>query len=281
MVDTNGFEYDDKTPENLSTQMGLVNPKKPLIGLEHIAVLDRDIDILSQTNGPVVDLSWSDVKDVIDTMQLYRFQRQPHDLRNYLRWKYITEREYSSVDTKTGEKISGVLMYILKVRLKGRWGTSLPLSRTSGNRKLFEDVNQDVCILSNDFPYALQDGITHVVVWLRTPVPVEPIEAAELKYKPQTENGISNGNRPKTIPQKLLAKTRLTDKSIKLIEQYVKETFMDGLELPPERVLWFKNWTALQSIPALEHFHVMLCEPPMEKLEKLYETGGKQININI
>lgn len=157
-------------------------------------------------------------------------------------------------------------MYILKVRIEGRWGSVLPLSKTIGSRKLFEDVDKDVCILWNDFPYAFEKGIFHVVVWLRTPIPIEAVEPSE--------NGTSEY-------KGIHATTQLTKKSKALVDMYVKVNFTDNLGMKPEDVLWFKNWAALQSIPAMEHFHVLLYNPPMDKLEKLYGTGGKPINIEI
>lgn len=34
-----------------------------------------------------------------------------------------------------------------------------------------------------------------------------------------------------------------------------------------DRVLWFKNWAALQSVSALEHFHVMVRDVSESLLE--------------
>lgn len=93
-------EYDERTPDDLSEHMGYVNPKNPLAGLEHFKVLDRDIDILTQKVGPSADMTWEEVTNVVQSMELYKFTRRPHDLRNYLRWKYVTDRDYSEIDPK-------------------------------------------------------------------------------------------------------------------------------------------------------------------------------------
>ena len=45
------------------------------------------------------------------------------------------------------------------------------------------------------------------------------------------------------------------------IDKFVDQTFREPLALTgasENRVLWFKNWTTLQSVRALEHFHVMV-----------------------
>lgn len=263
------LEYDNSTPTDLSSLMGLVDPKNPLAGLEHIDVLDRDVEILVQSIGPQSDMSWAEAKDIIANMELYKLLRRPHDLRNYLRWKHFVEKKYSELDPETGERISGILMFILKERMNGRWGTKLPLSATAEGRQLFEDVSKDVIILSNDFPYNFENGVVHVVVWLRTPIPIEPI-------KQDTSNNTSSD-----VDSALKATTQLTHKSTTLINRFIKVNFIEGLQMAPENAIWFKNWAVLQSIPAMEHFHVLLLNPPMKKLEELYGTGGKQFDITI
>ena len=39
-----------------------------------------------------------------------------------------------------------------------------------------------------------------------------------------------------------------------------------------ENVIWFKNWSSLKSIHAVEHFHVMLFDADKEFLVRI--TGG-------
>lgn len=274
---TEKHEYDETDNSDITRPMGRVNPKNPLAGLRHINVLKRDIAILSQEPHEIQDLKWSDVQDIVAKMDLSRFTRRPSDLRNYLRWKHVTERDYSIIDEKTGQRISGVVMYLLIVRLKGCWGNSLPLN--AEGRTLFQDVQKDIRILSNDFPYALEDGIVHVVVWSRVRVPVEEIKP-EMAHDSNNNNNTNNDNNGE-LKKALAATTKITDKARTLIQRYVDLNFVEGLGLPKENVLWFKNWAALQSIPAMEHFHVMILNPPIEKLESLYGTGGKQIEITI
>ena len=103
-------------------------------------------------------------------------------------------------------------------------------------------ADSDYKILRNDWPYGVAPGITHLVVWLRTPVPVK-------------EDG---GD--------------LTEESRALIEGFVQRTFVARLastgrfEDPEAHVLWFKNWSALQSVRALEHVHVLVRDVPVEIL---------------
>jgi hypothetical protein len=38
------------------------------------------------------------------------------------------------------------------------------------------------------------------------------------------------------------------------------------------QVIWFRNWKSIKSIEAVEHFHVMLYDPPPEFVRRV--TGG-------
>lgn len=135
-----------------------------------------------------------------------------------------------SSDTKA--QYGSVSNFICHCRLK--WAsppayTPLPPS----NPVPFADPS-DYKILRNDWPYGVAPGIVHLVVWLRTPIPARE----------------DNGD--------------LTDESRRLIEEFVGRTFV--ARLATSQVLWFKNWSALQTIRTLEHFHVLLRDVPEDLL---------------
>lgn len=138
------------------------------------------------------------------------------------------------------EEYGTITNYICQERL--HWD-SLPPSglkeeSSSLPRSAFEVRNPipfadqaDYKILRNDWPYGTASGIAHLVVWMKTPIAVDPAD------------GI------------LLPEGRAQ------IQEFVNQTFVKRLEREggaEDKVLWFKNWTALQSVGALEHFHVML-----------------------
>jgi hypothetical protein len=54
------------------------------------------------------------------------------------------------------------------------------------------------------------------------------------------------------------------------LEGFVLKTF--GRIFGEENVIWFRNWGALKSVRAVEHFHVMLFDPPREFVDEV--TGG-------
>lgn len=95
-------------------------------------------------------------------------------------------------------------------------------------------------ILLNDWPYGIDTRIVHLVVWTKFAIPSDP------------------------ITDDLLPESRAE------IEEFVRETFVGVCG--EENVIWFRNWGALKSVHAVEHFHVMLFDPPGEFVQRV--TGG-------
>ena len=115
----------------------------------------------------------------------------------------------------------------------------------------FQNPN-DYRILRNDWPYgSFDDSITHLIVWSKPRIGVDP------------ETGL------------------VTAESRQLIDAFVNKTFVKRLEqedpevvnIMGERVLWFKNWAALQSVRGLEHIHVLVKDVDDSIVEKW--TGEK------
>lgn len=69
----------------------------------------------------------------------------------------------------------------------------------------------------------------------------------------------------------------MTPKSRQQIEDFVQHTFVDrvrDLPGPKEKVTWFKNWKILQSVPGMEHVHVLVRDVPDEIINEW--TGGEE-----
>lgn len=167
--------------------------------------------------------------------------RKPSDLARYLTWSTETKAQYGSI-------MNFVCQRRLGWDLPGDPGDSgdpddpkkKPQKASYNNPVPFADP-ADYKILRNDWPYGFVPGITHLVVWLRTPLPT------------QGDGG------------------DLTEGARALIEEFVDRTFVarlareatDGQDRDPRaQVLWFKNWGALQSVRALEHVHILVRDVP-------------------
>lgn len=110
----------------------------------------------------------------------------------------------------------------------------------------------DYKILLNDWPYGFTLDVTHIVVWSKVRIP---------EQKPDGY---------------------LTPESTALVEAFVRRTFVE----PPSSyrvklgvagdfdagmkdcVLWFRNWTGLQSVRGLEHVHVLVRDAPKILLDR-------------
>ena len=70
----------------------------------------------------------------------------------------------------------------------------------------------------------------------------------------------------------------MTPKSRTQVQEFVQRTFVDRVrDLPgdKDKVQWFKNWTALQSVPGLEHLHVLVRDIPQEIIAEW--TNGEEM----
>lgn len=134
-------------------------------------------------------------------------------------------RRYMQWTSETKAQYGSMTQFLLVNRLPDAWGAP-PFTPASAIP--FGDPS-DYSILINDWPYGLDPEIRHIVVWLRTSIATDP----------------DTGD--------------MTPQSRAACEAFIKRQFVDRLGPGGEdRVVWFKNWVALQSVRALEHIHVLV-----------------------
>ena len=107
--------------------------------------------------------------------------------------------------------------------------------------------SSDYKILCNDWPYALEPSIVHLVVWVKF-----ELESDE------TTDYLTPGGRQQ-------------------IEDFVSRAFCGEGGMSREQVIWFKNGQTLKSVHALEHIHVLLYQAPIGMVERLTE-GDKPMS---
>lgn len=184
---------------------------------------------------------WDDLKDIIATNNLAILKRKPSHLRRYIKWTNQTKNTYGSITA-----------FILSERL---YWKALPLvngespSFQCNNTVPFTDPN-DYKILLNDWPYGFTSDVTHIVIW------------SKVRIAEQKPEGY------------------LRPESAALVERFVQRTFVEPLssqrskedvagdsDRQHDRVLWFRNWTGLQSVRGLEHVHVLVRDAPRDLLD--------------
>ncbi|KAI1752310.1 hypothetical protein F4782DRAFT_530565 [Xylaria castorea] len=144
-------------------------------------------------------------------------------------------RRYMAWTTEIKAQYGSMTKYLLAHRLPKAWG-SHPF--TPASSVPFEDKS-DYSILINDWPYGLTPEIAHIVVWSRTIIDTD------------SETG------------------DMTVESREVVSNFVRRVFVSKLGPEGEaKVLWFKNWVALQSVRSLEHIHIMVKGASKELLKE-------------
>lgn len=183
---------------------------------------------LSITDAQFTPHSWSNLHHLISTNQLDELKRWPSALKAYLAWTAHVKEKYGSV-----------MAYLLQQRLF--WE---PIEDGSGALKFqvndstpFGDAG-DYKILRNDWTYAFEPGVRHIVVWLKQRLPVD------------SEGALNNEGR-------------------RMVQEFVGREFRvkAGEKEEGRKIIWFKNTTNLQSVRSLEHFHVLVKDVDAKVLE--------------
>lgn len=187
--------------------------------------------------------SWAEVRDIVETNNLQLIRRKPSQRLVYKAWCKDIIAAYGSITA-----------YMCTERL--RWTPQPNSSADTGPMFNYQDPtpftqSSDFKILRNDWPYgSFEPGITHLIVWSKPRIPTDP------------ESG------------------PVTPESRQLIDRFIERTFVERMEREGisagERVLWFKNWGALQSVRGLEHIHVLLKDVPGILVDELTGEKGAQ-----
>ncbi|KAF1986341.1 hypothetical protein K402DRAFT_431269 [Aulographum hederae CBS 113979] len=166
--------------------------------------------------------SWEDLKQVIAAGDLSLLKRTPTSLRDYILWTRDVRQTYGSV-----------MNCILQERLGWEGEESAEtLSSGSGsgfvcaNLTPFED-ERDYRVLRNDWPYGFEEGMVHLVIWVKRLGEVDG------------EGG-------------------LTKKGREEVEGFLDVGGGKGGGVAKEDLLWFRNSRKWQSVQALEHIHVVV-----------------------
>lgn len=163
--------------------------------------------ILSLTDEQYQPHTWNELKQIVAENRLETLKRWPSDLKRYIKWSAATKRQDGSI-----------MAFVMKNRLK--WTPSSKSTPETGPIFDFEDPvpfarPNDYAILPNDWPYGLDKGITHLIVWLKNRLEVEP----------------TRGD--------------LTPNARAQVDAFVQQHFVEParqLTGQSDNVIWFKNW---------------------------------------
>ncbi|KAL9025542.1 MAG: hypothetical protein Q9196_005655 [Gyalolechia fulgens] len=187
--------------------------------------------------------SWANVRNIVETNSLQLIRRKPSERVVYKAWCKDIIATHGSITA-----------YLCAERLQ--WRPLPDSSAETGPSFDYHDPTPfahpgDFKILRNDWPYgSFEPEITHLIVWSKPRIQTDP------------ESGL------------------VTPESRQLVDAFVERTFVKRLEREGpqagERVLWFKNWGALQSVRGLEHIHVLLRDASESMVEEWTGQKGTQ-----
>ncbi|KAJ5720710.1 uncharacterized protein N7483_008644 [Penicillium malachiteum] len=222
-----------------------------------------DHELLAMKDEDFVPHDWNNLRDIIRRNDLGALMRKPSDLRRYLSWSAETKAEYGTMmnyicihrlkwplpSELTGTVPAPDIHSSDTVQVNGSSPDPQSQSKPSGPLLTFKNPQpfadpEDYKILRNDWPYGFEPGISHLVVWSRTPIPV----ASDEGHLTAESRALINGFVQRQFVQRLAE-----DKAGRFLD-------------PESHVLWFKNWVGLQSVRALEHVHVLVRNVPEDIL---------------
>lgn len=112
------------------------------------ALTDKDRGIIGTPDDQYHIDEWADVQRIVAANRLDLFRRVPSELRRYLAYTWALKREYGSV-----------MDFMLAQRL--HWEAPVV-----ARGRPFE-LDDDLKILCNDWPYGIDRRIVHLVVWTK------------------------------------------------------------------------------------------------------------------
>ncbi|KAK5946025.1 hypothetical protein PMZ80_000164 [Knufia obscura] len=207
---------------------------------------DVDRYNLSITDAEYKPHTWEELKQIIAENKLETLRRWPSDLRRYIKWSAATKKEYGSI-----------MAYVMQKRLK--WTPSPRSTAETGPLFDYEDPtpfqdSRDFRIMPNDWPYGLDKGIVHVIVWLKNRLEVEP-PRGDLTAEARTQ-----------------------------VDAFIQEHFVQrvmDVTGGTDNVIWFKNWVSLQSVPGIDHVHVLLRDVPQDVIDESWTEGERPVQDQI
>ncbi|KFY17852.1 hypothetical protein V491_04915 [Pseudogymnoascus sp. VKM F-3775] len=182
----------------------------------------KDLEILGTPDSEYQRMTWPELQRHISQNRLDIFQRTPLELRRYFAFNYEIKMKYGSV-----------MNFVLGEKL--HWKHPIV-----ADGKPFEK-DSDLSVKRNDWPYGIDERISHLVVWTKFALEEDPEMGGDL-----------------------------TDRQRKEIDDYVEKTFR--VQCGKDNVIWFRNWASLKSVHSVEHFHVMLFNADQKFLDRI--TGG-------
>lgn len=210
-------------------------------------VVETNIQIINGSKCLMNTLTWPEIKALIQQNNLQNFARAPPDAFEYRKFRDTLAAKNLSVYKRL---VCEQLEWAPKDLYKDPNVEDTDIIIKPSSPYLFHHA-ADVKIMLNEFPYNFSKQVTHLLVWTKVPILSDPISDV---------GDISSSTRG-------------------LIDLYVKKTFIDGLGIDKENIIWFRNWSALQSVKQISHVHVLVNKLSNQQLEQLLFKSGEMLTL--
>lgn len=197
--------------------------------LVHSPVLPRPLRIVSSPDMPSISkvsdhpYTWAEVRDIIARNDLNLFARSEEATEKYHDFKKHLKDHGITVFRHI---LANTIQWVREEDVKGLRDDEIAVA--ASGKPIFTEAS-DLKIVRNDFPYYFEDDVVHLCVWSKT--------------------RIESDNSPMGD---------LTPRARATIEKYVQRTFVEKLGLSRDNLVWFRNWSALQSVKEISHVHVVV-----------------------
>ncbi|QEU61233.1 hypothetical protein KDRO_E01050 [Kluyveromyces lactis] len=188
-------------------------------------------------------ITWEQSKRYIKTGELYKLIRSPEITAKYRRHK-------SQLESKGQDLVSFILTSRLHWDVKelNHFNNIAFASDEDKIKALFKDKTT-LKILTNDYPYNLEDSISHILIWSKI-------------YIPLYQSNVNASTDDSVVMQSMNTEVK------QLIEK-----FLDHLLKPLGLTdyIWFINYPRLQSIKTVSHIHVLIKSNDKDTVQRLVD----------
>lgn len=171
-------------------------------------------------------LTWENVVSIVKSYNLDKLGRSVDQLQKYHDFKDKLASE--GVDITTNLLINA-LHWLPETTDHSISGPEAVSRIHCQDPRSFCNPN-DVTITVNDFPYFIKERTLHLLVWVKFPMLPDPTSVI---------GDISTATKA-------------------IIQKYIDLTFHDYLKVPENDLIWWKNYTIIQSIKTIPHIHVLI-----------------------
>lgn len=181
-------------------------------------------------------LNWYQAEDVIRNNELGKFKRSFEELTKYRQHRANLKRQgIPSINKLLADELGWV-------QVDKNYKIISKENLKAKSTKLLNH-SDDIKITMNRFPYHFTKDIAHLLVWTKIPISNDP-KSPIGDISPQTRRTINN---------------------------YITKLFVSTYGIPQENILWFRNWTELQSIKEFSHIHVLIKALSHEKIQEILQ----------